>query len=109
MGEMTVYSASFLQYLGFAAQVPNVVFNWLNVFVQIGWVHCSILTKLFVKVILYFSGNLTKRIVWSISIEVVIFILTIVLAMTDSRDWPGAFFWITMLSVVVLNSKQHKN
>lgn len=31
-----MYSVSFLQYLGFASQVPNVVFNWLNVFVQIG-------------------------------------------------------------------------
>lgn len=37
MGEDTIYSASFLQYLGFAAQVPNVVFNWLNIFVQIGY------------------------------------------------------------------------
>lgn len=84
IGEELEYGASFLQYLGFAAQVPNVIFNWLNIFMKMG-------------------GNLTTRIVWSISIEVVIFVMTIVLAMTDSRDWPGAFFWITMVSVVVLN------
>lgn len=35
---VTIYSASFLQYLGFAAQVPNVVFNWLNIFVKFGLV-----------------------------------------------------------------------
>lgn len=38
VGMVTIYSASFLQYLGFAAQVPNVVFNWLNIFVQFGLV-----------------------------------------------------------------------
>ncbi|KRT79285.1 hypothetical protein AMK59_7995 [Oryctes borbonicus] len=82
--EDTAYKTSFLQYLGFAAQVPNVVFNWLNIFVQLG-------------------GNLTTRIVWSICIEVIIFVFTIVLAMVDSSAWPGAFFWITMVSVVILN------
>lgn len=25
--------------------------------------------------------------------------------MSDSSTWPGAFFWLTMVSVVVLNSK----
>lgn len=65
--------------------MPNVIFNWMNIFVQMG-------------------GNLTTRIVWSISIEVVIFILTIALAMSDSSSWPGVFFWITMVSVVILNS-----
>lgn len=78
------YASIFLQYLTFAAQVPNVIFNWMNIFVQMG-------------------GNLTTRIVWSISIEVVIFILTIALAMSDSSSWPGVFFWITMVSVVILN------
>lgn len=36
---------------------------------------------------------------------VVIFIMTIVLAMVDSSNWPGAFFWITMITVVALNSE----
>ncbi|KAK9688366.1 Nucleoside transporter [Popillia japonica] len=82
--EDNVYKTSFLQYLGFAAQVPNVIFNWLNIFVQLG-------------------GNLTTRIVWSICIEVIVFVFTIILAMVDSRSWPGAFFWLTMISVVILN------
>lgn len=78
------YATNFLPYMGFASQVPNVVFNWLNIFVNLG-------------------GDLTKRITWSISIEVIIFIITIGLAMIDSSAWPGVFFWITMISVVILN------
>ncbi|KAL5288449.1 ent-3.2 family protein [Megaselia abdita] len=78
------YATNFLAYIGFAAQVPNVIFNWLNIFVNLG-------------------GDLTQRITWSISTEVVVFIVTIALAMVDSSSWPGGFFWITMLSVVILN------
>ncbi|XP_026473506.1 equilibrative nucleoside transporter 1 [Ctenocephalides felis] len=83
-GITSMYVTSFLAYIGFAAQVPNILFNWLNVFVQIG-------------------GNLTTRIVWSLVIEIIIFLVTVGLAMTNSADWPGAFFWITMATVVILN------
>ncbi|KAF5288632.1 hypothetical protein FQA39_LY15327 [Lamprigera yunnana] len=83
-GQKLIYGDSYLQFVGFAAQVPNLIFNWLNIFVQMG-------------------GNLTTRIVWSICIEVVVFILTVALAMTDTHEWPGTFFWITMISVVILN------
>nr|CAD7411701.1 unnamed protein product [Timema poppensis] len=88
------YVTNFLGYLGFAAQVPNLVFNWLNIFVQIG-------------------GNLTTRVVWSIFIEAVVFIITIILAMCNSSEWPGFFFWITMITVVILNTwvcqEKHKS
>lgn len=80
----TTYATSFLASVGFASQVPNVVFNWLNVFVQMG-------------------GNLTTRIVWSITVEVIIFIITVILAMIDSDEWKGTFFWFTMVCVVILN------
>ncbi|XP_063932101.1 equilibrative nucleoside transporter 1 [Zophobas morio] len=83
-GESSPYVTNFMQYLTFAAQVPNVFFNWLNIFIQIG-------------------GNLTTRIVWSISIEVVVFIVTVILAMIDTSSWPVTFFWITILCVIVLN------
>ncbi|EFN63283.1 hypothetical protein EAG_03129 [Camponotus floridanus] len=46
-GVDTNYATNFLANLGFAAQIPNLLFNWLNVFLQLG-------------------GNLTTRIVWSI-------------------------------------------
>ncbi|XP_063222993.1 equilibrative nucleoside transporter 1 isoform X3 [Bacillus rossius redtenbacheri] len=83
-GRKLDYVTNFLNYLGFAAQVPSFLFNWLNIFVQI-------------------KGSLTTRIVWSISIEVLVFILTVILAMCDSSEWPDAFFWITIISFVILN------
>ncbi|XP_014607218.1 PREDICTED: NADPH-dependent diflavin oxidoreductase 1-like [Polistes canadensis] len=79
------YSTHFLSYLGFASQIPNLLFNWLNIFMKL-------------------SGNLTTRIAWSIFTLVLIFVFTVILAMTDSSKWPGVFFWITMISVVVLNT-----
>ncbi|RLU22974.1 hypothetical protein DMN91_005252 [Ooceraea biroi] len=84
-GVDTNYATNFLAYLGSAAQVPNFLFNWLNVFLQ-------------------FGGNLTTRIVWSIFVLVLVFVFTVVLAMTDSSGWPGIFFWITMVSVVIVNT-----
>jgi equilibrative nucleoside transporter 1/2/3 len=30
------YSAYFMQFIGIAAQVPNVVFNWVNIFMNVG-------------------------------------------------------------------------
>ncbi|KAG7200699.1 hypothetical protein KM043_001250 [Ampulex compressa] len=84
-GIHTNYATNFLAYLGFAAQIPNLLFNWLNIFIQLG-------------------GNLTIRIVWGIFVQVLIFVFTVVLAMSDSSDWPGVFFWITMVAVVILNT-----
>lgn len=49
------------------------------------------------------SGNLTTRVVWSLIIEIIIFLVTVILAMVDSSAWPGTFFWATMTSVVILN------
>ncbi|XP_012283702.1 equilibrative nucleoside transporter 1 isoform X2 [Orussus abietinus] len=79
------YVTNFLADVGFAAQIPNLLFNWLNVFIQLG-------------------GNLTTRIVWGILVQVLVFVFTVVLAMTDSSGWPDAFFWITIISVVILNT-----
>lgn len=38
-----------------------------------------------------------------ILIECVVFIVTIILALVDSTSWPGAFFYITMISIVIMN------
>jgi len=46
-------------------------------------------------------------VVWSLVVEVIIFILTVVLAMIDTSSWPEAFFAITMGSVAILNSNFH--
>ncbi|XP_038219480.1 equilibrative nucleoside transporter 1 [Zerene cesonia] len=78
------YATDFMTYVGWAAQVPNLLFSWFNIFVQTG-------------------GNLTTRIVWSLCIEVLIFVVTVILAMLDSSEWPDVFFWLTMVSVFFLN------
>ncbi|VEN49147.1 unnamed protein product [Callosobruchus maculatus] len=78
------YLPNFMQYLTFASQVPNVLFNWMNIFVQIG-------------------GSMTTRVVWSITAGVILFILTVVLAMIDTSSSAYAFFWITMITVVLMN------
>lgn len=78
------YATNFMPYMGFAAQIPNLIFNWLNIFVHLG-------------------GDLTKRIVYSILFELVIFVITILLAILDTSGWQDGFFWITMISVVLLN------
>ncbi|XP_065371053.1 equilibrative nucleoside transporter 1 [Calliphora vicina] len=80
----SAYANNFMQYIGFASQIPNLIFNWLNIFVHLG-------------------GDLTKRIVYSILFELVIFIITVLLAILDSSNWQDVFFWITMISVVLLN------
>lgn len=36
-------------------------------------------------------------------IEIIIFLITVILAMVNSSEWVGTFFWVTMASVVVLN------
>jgi equilibrative nucleoside transporter 1/2/3 len=43
--------------------------------------------------------------VWTLLIEVLVFVATIVLAMIDTSQWPGLFFYLTVGCVAVLNSK----
>ncbi|KAI0241156.1 hypothetical protein LSAT2_000950 [Lamellibrachia satsuma] len=64
--DVVKYRNYFLSFLGFAAQIPNVILNGLNVFLQ-----CK-------------GGNTGIRIVWTIIIIVIMFIITVFLAMIDS-------------------------
>ncbi|XP_074643260.1 equilibrative nucleoside transporter 1-like [Tubulanus polymorphus] len=79
------YKNNFISYLGITAQIPNVILNAVNMFA-----HCG-------------GGNLTMRIVCSIIVMVLCFIVTIIFAMIDTSGWPGIFFGITMATVVVIN------
>jgi equilibrative nucleoside transporter 1/2/3 len=81
----SVYQDYFLNVLGFVAQIPNVLLNAINLFCQIK------------------GGNPLRRIIWSILVIVIMFIMTVFLAMIDSSEWPAAFFWITMVTVVIIN------
>ncbi|CAG2174700.1 unnamed protein product [Oppiella nova] len=79
------YRSDFLSYLGLAAQIPNVLFNVFNIIFQFG------------------GKNLTLSITIAIVAEVILFIVTIILAMVDSSSWVPEFFIVTLATVVVLN------
>ena len=49
------------------------------------------------------SDNLAPRIVWTMLVEIVVLIVTIVLAMVETSSWPTPFFYLTIGCVVVLN------
>lgn len=78
------HNGNFMQYLTFCSQIPAILFSWINIFVRLG-------------------GNITVRIVWGIGIAIVIFIITILMAMTDTGDIPYVFFYVTLVCVVTLN------
>lgn len=79
------YRKNFQSYLGVASQLPNVLFNGLNLLVNMG------------------SGNLRLRVNLTLAVEAVLFTITIILAVVDSSQWQKGFFYITMITVVVLN------
>lgn len=82
------YRTFFLNFLGIVSQVPNVLINLTNVLSQ----------RKSSK-----SGNNHMRIVISLVVIAVLFLFTIVLAMVDSSKWQSEFFWITMVTVVMMN------
>ncbi|CAD5118854.1 unnamed protein product [Dimorphilus gyrociliatus] len=82
------YRTFFLNFLGVVSQVPNVFINLMNVLSQ----------RKSSK-----SGNNHLRIVLSLIMITLLFIITIILAMVDSTTWQSEFFWITMVTVVVMN------
>ncbi|VDO67003.1 unnamed protein product [Heligmosomoides polygyrus] len=82
----TEYSANFLNYLGIASQIPNLLLNFINIFVTV-------------------KGDLTKRIAASLLVvgSMIIFTMSFVYVDTWKCKRMGAFFVITLLSIVLLN------
>uniref|UniRef100_A0A6G1SIM5 Equilibrative nucleoside transporter 1 n=1 Tax=Aceria tosichella TaxID=561515 RepID=A0A6G1SIM5_9ACAR len=83
--ELESMRKNFLSLLSLAAQLPNTIFNGLNLLVNLG------------------SGNLKLRVNLTLGFQAIIFAITILLAFVDSYQWPGTFFYVTMISVVLLN------
>lgn len=83
--EVQEYSTNFMSYIGMAAQFPNALMNLINLFCQCG-------------------GKPGTRITCSIIVMVFVFIVTVILAMIDTSEWPELFFWVTLGSAIVLNS-----
>ncbi|XP_059179041.1 equilibrative nucleoside transporter 1-like [Physella acuta] len=80
------YRTNFMSYIGMASQFPNFIMNIINLFVQCG------------------GNTLGVRVISGIIIMVIMFILTTVLAMIDSTEWPEIFFWITIGTAIIINS-----
>ncbi|XP_067933756.1 equilibrative nucleoside transporter 1-like [Watersipora subatra] len=79
------YAKNFLSYVGIASQIPNVSLTFLNIFFQ---------SK---------TGSKNIRIAGSIGGLIVMFIITIILAIVNSQGWQGTFFGLTMASIVIIN------
>lgn len=79
------YSNNFLVYIGFASQLPNLLFSAFNLLINFG------------------SGNLRLRVNITLAIEGTVFILTILLANLNTNTWPITFFYITIALVALLN------
>lgn len=84
-GQLEDIQKNFLYYIGLSAQLPNILFNALNIVVNLG------------------SGNLRTRVNISLSIEITIFVLTIILASIDSSGWRVQFFYTTIVTQIILH------
>ncbi|CAH8834351.1 unnamed protein product [Trichobilharzia szidati] len=82
------YRINLLSYFGFAAHFPNLCFAAWNTFYQSG------------------SGNQNPRFRFlaCMIVEIIVLALTIILALVDTSNIPGTFCFITIMSVVVINS-----
>ncbi|UXI21351.1 protein-lysine N-methyltransferase METTL10 [Sarcoptes scabiei] len=80
------YRILFLTYLGIASKAPNILLQILNMFSN----HSN-------------QVNLSARIRFTLIVQILVFIFTIILACIDSSEWPTIFFWLTILSAVIIN------
>ena len=81
----SVYTKNFLSFVGIASKLPNVAIQAINFIIAP-------------------AGETFKlRILSSILIEAIIFLLTAVLVLIDTSDSPGTFFYLTMSSIVAIN------
>lgn len=79
------YRDNFLSYLGIASKAPNIMLQIVNMFFNAQ------------------NANLSRRISITLLIQIAVFVFIISLAMVDTNEWPGGFFWTTMMSAVVIN------
>ncbi|CAK9298791.1 unnamed protein product [Gordionus sp. m RMFG-2023] len=89
------YKENFISYLGVISQLPNVILMALNLFVQFGSSTKNINPKAY---------QTQPRIPISIIINVMMCIVTVILAILDTSTWPKAFFILTMITAAITNS-----
>lgn len=83
--EPTVYALNFFSYLGICSQLPNLLLNLINVFIEV-------------------KGGLARRIGISLIIVAVICVITIIFVFIDTSQMIAGFFFFTMFTVVILNA-----
>ncbi|CAI5454925.1 unnamed protein product [Caenorhabditis angaria] len=83
-GVATVFSSNFQNYQTIAAQVPNLLLNFINIFVVV-------------------QGGLVKRIAVSLIVVAVAVISTMSFIYVDTSTWVPTFFTITILTIIILN------
>lgn len=83
-GQSLYIAVQFINFVTFVSQLPNVAFNWLNIFLR-------------------FGGTPHRKIMLAMIVQAIIFLFTVVLAMMDTRHWPVVFFALTMISVFISN------
>ncbi|VBB29569.1 unnamed protein product, partial [Acanthocheilonema viteae] len=85
MMHKTDYALHFLAYLGLASQIPTLLLNLINLFVQI-------------------KGGLRRRIGFSLFVLAIIILITLIFTFINTSHMISAFFFITMATVVLLNA-----
>ncbi|PAV75108.1 hypothetical protein WR25_05465 [Diploscapter pachys] len=79
------YAPDFITYMGIAAQLPNLLLNFVNIFIQ---------TK----------GDITRRISFSLIIIAAVVAFTMAFINIDTSTWVLGFFVLTLTSIAVLNA-----
>ena len=104
--DLTPYRESFLSYLGFFAMLPNLLLQISNLLFQSKASVAMSLVQSPSPHPLFFGnrdGGIRKRITTAMIVQAIVLVVTVTLAALDSSSWPIAFFYITMVCVVILN------
>lgn len=84
IGSKTNLATYFITYLGIISQVPSLIFEYINLFIHI-------------------KGDLRKRIQVILIFQTILFMVSIILAALNTSSWPYVFFYLTMISVFLIN------
>lgn len=82
---LNAYQIGFMSAIGVAANIPNVLFNGVNLFIQTN------------------RGNIEKRITAMILAECMILFITILMIFIDTSDYVSAFYYFTLVTIAIMN------
>ncbi|CAB3410163.1 unnamed protein product [Caenorhabditis bovis] len=83
-GTPNSFSSNFQNYQTIAAQVPNLLLNFINIFVVV-------------------KGGLVKRITASLTVVAIAVISTMSFIYVDTSSWLTGFFALTIVTIIILN------